>query len=137
MICFADFTVDLSFNQTDVEGMLEEYEQDHHTGMNIPEIAGYLIDYTYGYPYLVSKICKLLDEDQSIPDPAWNKQGVDEAVKRILSENNSLFSSLTAKLNNYPTFKETLRKVLMEGPHIPFNPDQEEISQMVMYGLHC
>lgn len=31
----ADFNVDMSLSETGIKGMLDEYEKDHHTGMNI------------------------------------------------------------------------------------------------------
>jgi len=34
-----DFKIDMSFSAKEIETMLVEYEKDHHTGMNIPEIA--------------------------------------------------------------------------------------------------
>ncbi|MFR5700510.1 MAG: hypothetical protein ACLUD0_00730 [Eubacterium ramulus] len=35
----ADFKIDMSFSKTEIAGMLQEYEKDHHTGMNVDEIA--------------------------------------------------------------------------------------------------
>ena len=58
----ADFDVEMSFFAEDIEGMLRQYEDVYHTGMDIEKIAGLLYDYTSGYPYLVSRICKLIDE---------------------------------------------------------------------------
>ena len=47
------------------EGMLDEYEADHHTGMDTAAIAKSIREYTNGYPFLVSQICQLIDEDIS------------------------------------------------------------------------
>ena len=63
------------------------------------------------------------------------RRGIDEAVKLILSENNTLFQSITAKLINYPELQASLRSFLMEGTKLTYNPDQEDISQIEMYGL--
>ena len=57
-----DFLIDLSFHQEEIAGMLEEYEQEHHTGMNVQMMAEWLYEYTSGYPYLVSRLCKLIEE---------------------------------------------------------------------------
>ena len=46
----AKFRVDMSFSQKDITGMLEEYEEDYHTGMDIDTMAGLIYDYTSGYP---------------------------------------------------------------------------------------
>ncbi len=61
----ADFNVDMSFSSRDIEGMLSDYENVRHTGMDIREISQLIYDYTSGYPYLVSRICKLADENVS------------------------------------------------------------------------
>jgi hypothetical protein len=60
---------------------------------------------------------------------------MDEAVKLILAENNTLFQSLTKNLNNYPELKAAIRSILMEGTKLSWNPDQKDIVQMQMYGL--
>lgn len=89
-----DFHEDMSFHQSDIGQMLEEYESEHRTGMNIAEIADGIYEYTSGYPYLVSKICKLIDERSS---QNWTRQGVSEAVKMLLKEANPLFDDLRKK----------------------------------------
>lgn len=53
----ADFRVDLSFSREDIAGMLLDYEQDYHNGMDVEGIAELLEVYTSGYPFLVSRLC--------------------------------------------------------------------------------
>ena len=55
----------MSFSTDEIAGMLAEYEQDYQTGMDIKYIARLIYDYTSGYPFLVSRICKLIDEKVS------------------------------------------------------------------------
>ena len=134
----ADFTIDMSLSETGIEGMLKDYEADHHTGMNTAAIAKQIREYTNGYPFLVSRICQLLDVTVGLKmglTPAWTKNGLDEAIKLLLSENNTLFQSMTKNLNNYPDLKAAIRSILMEGTKITYNAQQDEIVQMQMYGL--
>lgn len=56
----AEFTVDMSFDQTEIAEMLREYELDYHTGMDVDRLAGWIFDYTSGYPILVSRLCQLM-----------------------------------------------------------------------------
>ena len=56
------FDVDMSFSPDDIAGMLTDYENEHHTGIDIQKISQLIYDYTSGYPVLVSSICKLMDE---------------------------------------------------------------------------
>jgi len=134
----ADFTIDMSLSENGIKGMLDEYEADHHTGMDTAVMAKSIRDYTNGYPFLVSRICQLLDEEvsktMSLSD-AWTESGIDEAVKLLLAENNTLVQTLTKNLNNYPYLKASIRGILMEGTRLTWNPDQEDIVQMQMYGL--
>ena len=133
-----DFNVDMSLSEGGIKGMLDEYEEDHHTGMDTGAIAKSIREYTNGYPYLVSRICQLIDEQVSKTmtlNKAWAHEGIDEAVKLILAESNTLFQSLTKNLNNYPELKCAIRSILMEGTRLTYNAQQNEITQMQMYGL--
>ena len=134
----ADFNIDMSLSETGIKGMLDEYEADHHTGMDTAAIAKSIREYTNGYPFLVSRICQLIDEDISKTmklSDAWTGRGIDEAVKLLLAENNTLFQSLTKNLNNYPELKAAIRSILMEGTKLTYNAQQDAIVQMEMYGL--
>lgn len=137
----ADFDIDMSLSEAGIKGMLDEYEADHHTGMNTAAIAKQIREYTNGYPYLVSRICQKIDKNlvsEKFEDysKAWTEYGVDEAVKHILSESgNSLFDSLTGKLTNYPDLKAKLRAILMRGETVAWLPYDEEQQQLYMYGF--
>ncbi len=134
-----DFNIDMSLSAKGIKGMLDEYESDHNTGMDTEEMSGLIRDYTNGYPFLVSRICELLDTEvgkkiENLHD-RWTRNGLDEAVKMILSEDNTLFQSLTGKLNNLPELKASLKSILMEGTKLTWNPDQRDIVLMQMYGF--
>ncbi|MCD8019706.1 MAG: AAA-like domain-containing protein [Clostridiales bacterium] len=137
----ADYLIDMSFSKKDISGMLYEYEQDYKTGMDINYIAGFIYDYTAGYPFLVSRICQLLDEQiagtPAFPDrkAAWSTLGLKEAVSHLISEKNTLFESLTDKVESYPDLKELLYYLLMNGKEITYNPDHVAIDIALMFGF--
>ena len=135
-----DFDIDMSLSEKGICGMLSEYETDHNTGMDVENMARLLREFTGGYPYLVSRICQIIDEklvQKVFPDisEAWSEEGFNEALKMLLSEKNTLFESLTGKLSNYPQMREALHGMLMEGVSITYNAMQDEILQMEMYGF--
>ncbi len=129
-----DFKVDLSFSAKDIAGMLQEYECDFHTGMDICKISRMLWNYTGGYPYLVSRLCRLMDE---LPDKgrAWTKEGLLEAVRILLGERNTLFDSLTEKLSAYPLLRQMIEALLFQGKTIAYNPDDEAVGMALMFGF--
>lgn len=136
----ADFNVDMSFSSRDIAGMLEEYEASYKTGMDIEVMSDMIYDYTSGYPYLVSRICKLIDEriagdrDYNKSD-AWTEEGLQEALKILLTERNTLFESLIAKLTEYPELRKLLYMLLFEGSGISYNPLNKSIEVAEMLGF--
>lgn len=46
----AKFNIDMSFSASQIANMLEEYETDYRTGMNIKAVAEEIYGYTSGYP---------------------------------------------------------------------------------------
>lgn len=137
----ADFKIDMSFSVKDICGMLSEYEQDNQTGMNIPVIADEIYDYTAGYPYLVSRICKLLDEQLIGRDGfenyhlIWTSNGIVEAVKELLKESNTLFDDMSKKLADYPELRDMLYSILFNGKAFPYVPDNFAIQIGQMFGF--
>lgn len=137
----ADFLVDMDFSKEDIRGMLEEYEQDYKTGMDTWGMAGLIYEYTSGYPFLVSKLCKVIDEQipggPDYPDKrsSWTKNGFLEAVKILLAEKNTLLESLIGKLEAYPELKSVLYSLLFCGQDIAYNPDDGLMDMALMFGF--
>lgn len=130
----SDFDVNMSLLRDEIRGMLLEYEEDYHTGMNIEEMAALLYDYTSGYPYLVSRLCRLIDEKGKTGD-VWNREGFLEAVRTMMGENNALFESLIGKLSDYPELERMLKDLLFSGKPITYNPTNQMIGMAEMFGF--
>lgn len=136
-----DFNTNMAFNVKEIIGMIEEYEADCHTGMNVIEIAELIYNYTSGYPFLVSKLCKIMDEDIAysiaFPDKAsiWTKEGFLEAVKILLEEPNTLFDSLLNKLDNHPELWQILQELLFKGKEIIYVLGVSSIEMALMFGF--
>ena len=137
----ADFKIDMSFSETEIAGMLRDYEQDHYTGMDVKEIAKLLYRYTSGYPFLVSRLCQIMDEDIAINydenrlKSVWTRQGFFTAVRMLLAEKNTLFESLSEKLNRYPELNDMLQSLLFTGKAIAYNYYEPAISVATMFGF--
>ena len=134
-----EFNIDMSFSEQEIEIMLKEYKEDHQINIDANQMAELLYSYTSGYPYLVSKLCKLLDEEISnnrgSKTLAWTKTGFHDAVRIILSEKNTLFESLIGKLINYQKLNRILYNLLFVGKSIPYNLDEQVIDIATMFGF--
>lgn len=137
----ADFLVELDFSVSDIEGLLREYEADYHTNMDIRQMSELLYAYTSGYPYLVSRLCKFMDErivgGKDFPDKssAWTEAGFLSALKILLEENNPLFDTLINKLNQFPELDTVVSCLLFQGRSIAYNADDTAVRDAQMFGL--
>ena len=117
----ADFEINMSFSTNQIATMLNEYEADHHTGMDIQAVADEIYQYTSGYPVLVSFICKRIDERLcgseafQFPKDAWSGAGVAEAVKNILKMSTPLFESMVKQLDQHSELRAMLENIIYQG----------------------
>lgn len=137
----ANFDVEMSFSAAQIARMISEYEADHHTGMNVQEIAEEIYAYTSGYPVLVSTLCQYMDENlpgedgfSSLQD-SWTKAGVEQAVRKLLDESTPLFESMVRQLDTYRELEALIEGILYQGRRIPFNRDEKAINIGVMFGF--
>jgi hypothetical protein len=123
------FKADMSFHEDCIAQMLQEYENDHQTGMNISEISQLIFDYSSGYPFFVSKLCQLIDEEAF----EWDKDGFLKAVKILLDEKNTFFDDLAKKLDDFPKMKELFKDILYNGYEQSFNTYYKHIEIAAMF----
>jgi hypothetical protein len=127
-----DFNIDMSLSIPEIASMLSEYENDHHTGMDIQAIAKEIRYYTNGYPYLVSRICLLIVRDL---ESDWTLNGVQEAIKLILWDNSTLFDDLIKKIQSYPDLDMLMRDLTVGNIEVAYNPDNPTIKLGLMFSF--
>jgi len=127
----ADFNVDMSFSPSDIATMLNQYEDDHHTGMDIRTISQEIYNFTSGYPFLTSRICKHIDEELG---KNWIIYGVHEAVKMLTSERNTLFDDLLKNLESYKSLYDLLYLTVIKGRKRQFSILSDDINTAVTFG---
>jgi len=127
----ADFTVDMSFSAPEIAGMLGDYEADHQTGMYIEAVSERIYYYSNGYPFLVSKLCKMIDEGTR----DWTTAGVDAAEQSLITDQNTLFDDVTKNVLNDEPFGRMIRGMLLEGEEVSYTPNNPLIGLGLMYGI--
>ena len=127
-----NFTVDMSFCSAEIATMLNEYEADHGTGMDISAISEEIYSYTSGYPFLVSRICQCIDEEL---DKNWTGEGVREAMKILLAEHNTLFDDLFKNLENNSELRNYIYELLILGESKPYMIYDPIVATGARYGF--
>ena len=136
----ADFDVNMNFSEPQIAEMIEEYEADNRTGMDIKNVAEEIYRYTSGYPVLVSSICKKLDEKIfggegfETLQRTWTKEGIERAVSIILKKSSPLFENLAKQIDAYPDLYKIVADILYCGKKIPFSLEEKSISLGSMFG---
>jgi hypothetical protein len=130
----ADFTVDMSFNPDEIATMLNEYENDHHIGMDIPTISQEIYNYTSGYPFLVSRICQLVDEKFNRD---WTITGrLISAVKCLTDvEKNTLSDDIIKNLESYSELHEFMYEMIITGKEARYSTRDPVVDWAMMFGI--
>lgn len=127
-----DFNVDLSFQAREIATMLQEYENDHHTGMDISSMSEEIFKYTNGYPYLVSAICKFIEESL---DAVWTKDGVIAATKHIINNKSPLIDSIIKNYENNAELQMLIERIVIQGEQFPYTMTSPPIDLGITFGL--
>lgn len=127
-----DFNVDMTFHPEEIAQMLTDYEADEHTGMDIGTVSEEIYKYTTGYPFLVSKLCKVIDEEL---DKDWTVTGVQTATKQTVLEKNTLFTSLTKNLENYPELKQFIFAISVNGEEVTYDVNNPVMDFATMFSI--
>ena len=128
-----DFDIDMTFHPEEIVTMLDEYEADHQTGMDKAFISREIYKYTSGYPYLVSKICELIDRKL---DKDWSLKGIQDAVKIIIKDReNTLLGSLTKNIEAYPEFEKLMTDMLLGERSYTYEPNVPAIELAMIFSV--
>jgi hypothetical protein len=132
-----DFEVNLSLLPDEIASMLEEYAAERKVKIDIPFFKKYLFYYTSGYPFLVSFLCKIIDEE-ILPrkkGKEWKPEDLVKAVQIALTRDTTNFRSLIKNLENNPGLYEFVFKIIMNGMDFSYNHRNTLIDLGSIYGV--
>ncbi|MFM9950077.1 MAG: AAA-like domain-containing protein [Saprospiraceae bacterium] len=132
-----DFKVEMAFNPLEIVPMLTAYSEAEGVQMDVTAMSEKLYHYTSGYPFLVSKLCKIIAED-ILPhktEKTWTLEDLERAVNLLLKENNTNFDSLIKNLENNPDLYNLAFEIIVNGVEVPFDPHEPITSLGRLYGL--
>jgi energy-coupling factor transporter ATP-binding protein EcfA2 len=133
----AEFKVDMNLQPFEIKPMLDDYVAEKGVKMDTAAMAEDLFYYTSGYPFLVSKLCKIMDEDV-LPTKdvkEWTEQDLEWSVKKLVLEQNTNSESLIKNLENNPALYQIVYQILIEGSFKDYNIYDSAINQGIMFGI--
>ncbi|MBE6058143.1 AAA family ATPase [Clostridium sp.] len=132
----SDFHVEMSFSIDEIKTMLDDYVENKKVDLDKEYFAEKLYFYTSGYPFLVSKLCKIIDEKiMNQNELKWEKEYLELAVKELLNESNTNFDSLIKNIENNKELSELVDNLLIKGIQLNFNIHNPDINLGYLYGI--
>ncbi|NRY63789.1 AAA family ATPase [Clostridium beijerinckii] len=130
-----NFNVDMSFCESDISTMLKSYANENDLLLDIGVLSKEIYKFTSGYPFLVSRICQIVDEDLLAENKReWTASDIQRAVKILLEDKNTLFDDLIKNLENNLKLYECLYNILICGIPISYNINNPIIDLGHMFG---
>jgi len=127
-----DFNIDMSFHPAEIATMLESYEEDMHSGMDIKAMSEELYHYTNGYPYLVSWLCKWIEENGNRD---WSSEGLRKAVKHYYCVDSTLTDDLIKNYENNPLLRQMIDSMIFQGKEYSYVSTDEAINLGITFGI--
>jgi hypothetical protein len=133
----AEFKVDMNLQPFEIKPMLDDYVAERGVKMDTAAMAEGLFYYTSGYPFLVSKLCKMMDEDvlPTKKKKELTEQDLEWTVKQLILETNTNFESLIKNLENNPELYQIAYGMLMNGEYDGYNIHDPIINLGLMHGI--
>ena len=133
-----EFEVNMNLEPLDIKPMLEDYVQERGVKMDTEWVANRLFYFTSGYPYLVSRLCKIIDErlldDKTAKE--WTEDDLNKAYNLILKEqHNANFDTLMKNLEHYPDLYELVFSVIFDSAAKSFSSDDPVVNLGILHGI--
>jgi energy-coupling factor transporter ATP-binding protein EcfA2 len=132
-----DFKVDMNLYPKEIKPMLDDYVAERGVKMNTKKIAEHIFYYTSGYPFLVSKLCKTVDEDYLPKRKAqkWTSADIDQAALDLTKESNANFDSLVKNLEDNSELYDMIYGIAVDNQPFSFNIHNPLTNLATLYGI--
>jgi hypothetical protein len=135
-----DFNVKMEFSEQEIIPMLQDFAKERQVTVDTEGVAKQLVFYTSGYPFLVSKLCKIFDEMilPSKNEKIWTVQDVDKTFQMILRESGNVnFDYVMKELNSNKTLFNLVYDIIFRSEAMYFNLDIPIFNLGSAYGILC
>jgi hypothetical protein len=135
----ADFNVVMELLPNEIVPMLKDYAAEQNVSMDFQAVADALFYYTSGYPFLVSALCKIVDE-AIMPNKSeriWTDFDIEIAADKLIRAERSTtnFDTLVKNLENSPELYDLIYRLVIEGEFVPYNLHAPVVNFALQHGI--
>ena len=124
-----------NFTLAQVHELLEQYTEEVGQAF-APEVISSIHKQTAGQPFLVNRCAQILTEEMDIPkDETITMAHFSKAHAQLLEEGNTNIRHLLTNIRRDRRFERILMRIASYERGLRFNPDDEIIDELAMYGV--
>ena len=124
-----------NFTLAQVRELLEQYTREVGQAF-ASEVITAIHKQTAGQPFLVNRYAQILTEEMKIPkNESITMVHFSKAHAQLLEEENTNISHLLTNIRRDRRFEKILMRIASYGRGLRFNPDDEIMSELAMYGV--
>jgi hypothetical protein len=135
----ADFNVVMELQPNEIVPMLQDYAEEQNVSMDFKAVADALFYYTAGYPFLVSAMCKIVDEDimSKKSERIWTDFDIEIAADKLIRAERSTtnFDTLIKNLENSAELYDLIYRLVIEGEFVPYNLHAPVVNFALQHGI--
>jgi AAA-like domain len=135
----ADFNVVMELQPNEIVPMLQDYAHEQNVSMDFQAVADALFYYTSGYPFLVSAMCKIVDEDimSKKTERIWTVFDIETAADKLIKAERSTtnFDTLIKNLENNADLYRIVYRLVIENEPFNYNTHDPVIHFGLLHGI--
>ena len=133
-----DLNVDFAFTEKEIEPMVADYAKEHNFSMDISAISEKIYYYTSENPFLVSQMCKVVDEIFMKEKPVvWAEDDIEKSYKYLVNGNYTTtnFDDVDKNLENNKDLFDLVYSIVIQGENYRFNISNPVIAKGKTFGI--
>lgn len=132
-----DFNVDMELTPAEITPVLEAYQRERGIKIDIPFFAEKLFYFTSGYPFLVSFLCKIIDEEIMTGSKVkeWQPHHLVQAVQIALDKDATNFQVLIQNMEDNPELYDIVFNIIMNAKDFTYNRRNKVMSDGTIHGI--
>ena len=130
--------IDFAFSPKEIKPMLDDYAKEHNFSMDTVKLSEKLYYYTSGHPFLISLMCKTIDEKLLKENPRkWKEEDIDNSYKYIneLDYTTTNFDDMYKNLENNKDLFNLVYNIVIQGESYNFNIGDPVIIKGKTFGI--
>ncbi len=135
----AEFKIAMELQVDEIVPMLQDYAQERSVSMDYQAVSEALFYFTSGYPFLVSALCKIADEDV-LPyksERVLTAFDIEIAADKLIKSDrsNTNFDGLVKNLENDASLYQLVYRIAIENEPFNYNIHDPIINKGILHGI--